>query len=288
MNKTKIHISGLWMVFFAALFWSTNAPLVKLVKLDPIFVCGLRALIAGIALAPFIRPKQLEWNWWLVAYIISYCCLSLSVIISLKMTSAIIAVGMQYTGPLWLFVLAIIQKEKIDKRSIITICAITFGMMLFMLDDSKESNSIGNLLALTEGIFFAGVTLSSKNVGKKNPIGATAIANLATALIVFGFLPPKFAELLTIPGSQWPIMLFLGIFQVGIGYTLYLIGNKTVSPQKASIVALWEMILGPVWVAIFLKEFPSAIVITGLVIILCGLTVNSQINSNKSPLPENI
>lgn len=44
---------GELLVFLGALFWSLNAPLVKFISLDAMLVCGLRSLIAGIALSPF-------------------------------------------------------------------------------------------------------------------------------------------------------------------------------------------------------------------------------------------
>ena len=51
-----------------------------------------------------------------------------------------------------------------------------------------------------------------------------------------------------------------------------------ISAQKASVIALWEMILGPVWVALFLKEYPSPIVLAGFVIILAGMLLDTKIN----------
>ncbi|MEG1538234.1 MAG: DMT family transporter, partial [Clostridiales bacterium] len=140
-----------------------------------------------------------------------------------------------------------------------------------------QSSTVGNLLTISEGIFFAAITYSAQKIGKDNPMGVTAVANLATALIIFAFLPPKLTDLATIPLSVWPIMLFLGIFMVGCGYSLFNIGNKYLSPQNASLMALWELLLGPIWVAIFLKEYPSAIVVCGLAVILCGLTANAFI-----------
>lgn len=51
-----------------------------------------------MALAAFIRPRQLNWNGWMLLYVCSYAALSLSVISALTMTSSPIAVGMQYTA----------------------------------------------------------------------------------------------------------------------------------------------------------------------------------------------
>ena len=53
--KKKITLSGSMLVFFGALFWSLNAPLVKFLQVDALLTCGLRSLIAGVFLLPFLR-----------------------------------------------------------------------------------------------------------------------------------------------------------------------------------------------------------------------------------------
>ena len=58
----KKPVSGATLVFLGAFFWSLNAPLVKFLQIDPYLMCGLRAIIAGLALCAFIRPKKLRWN----------------------------------------------------------------------------------------------------------------------------------------------------------------------------------------------------------------------------------
>ena len=72
------------------------------------------------------------------------------------------------------------------------------------------------------------------------------------------------------------LMLILGIVQVALGYAMYNLGVNLISPQKASVIAMWEMILGPVWTALFLKEYPSTMVIIGFVIIIAGIFLDSK------------
>ena len=84
-------------------------------------------------------------------------------------------------------------------------------------------------------------------------------------------------------GRDWCIMLILGVVQVGGGYTFYNLGLQKVSAQKASIIALWEMILGPVWVAVFLQEYSGIPVLVGFVIILTGIFLDAKLSK---PLEE--
>ena len=70
---SNIRNSGTILVFLGAVFWSLNAPLVKFLTADPLLICGLRSIIAGITLMPFIRWKRLNWTPWMFVYISSYC-----------------------------------------------------------------------------------------------------------------------------------------------------------------------------------------------------------------------
>ena len=51
--KFSNELKGTLFVLLAAVCWSINSPIVKYLTLNPFLICGLRSLIAGIALLPF-------------------------------------------------------------------------------------------------------------------------------------------------------------------------------------------------------------------------------------------
>ena len=275
MNQ-KLPLSGSMLVFFGALFWSLNAPLVKFLAVDALLTCGLRSLIAGVVLLPFLRPSKLHWSPWLAVYLVSYACLCLGVVLALRRTSAAIAIGMQYASIVWLFLASTIASRKLERKRILPVVLITVGVIIFMLSGISGSSMTGNLIALTESISFAFMTVGAKKSAGDNPLGLTALANLFTGMFIFFFLPPQFTDLGTLTGMEWTIILILGIVQIGLGYALYNMGVRRVTPQKASVIALWEMILGPVWVAVFLREYPGLLVLTGFIIILAGILADAR------------
>ena len=275
MNQ-KLPLSGSMLVFFGALFWSLNAPLVKFLAVDALLTCGLRSLIAGVVLLPFLRPSKLHWSPWLAVYLVSYACLCLGVVLALRRTSAAIAIGMQYASIVWLFLASTIASRKLERKRILPVVLITVGVIIFMLSGISGSSMTGNLIALTESISFAFMTVGAKKSAGDNPLGLTALANLFTGMFIFFFLPPQFTDLGTLTGMEWTIILILGIVQIGLGYALYNMGVRRVTPQKASVIALWEMILGPVWVALFLHEYPGLLVLTGFIIILAGILADAR------------
>ncbi len=272
----NIKISGGMLVFLGALFWSLNAPLIKFVEIDALLVCGLRSVIAGFFLLPFLRPKKLNFGPWMIIYLISYCGLCVGIVLALRQTSAAIAVGMQYASVVWLFIASIIMTKKVEKSRVLPVILVTVGVVLFMFSGLDGSSMNGNLIAFTESICFAFMTVGVKKCAGDNVLGLTALANLFTGFFVFAFLPPQFTDVLEFTGLEWFIMIILGTVQVGLGYAFYNMGVARTTPQKASIIALWEMILGPAWVAIFLHEYPSLLVCVGFVIIILGIFLDAK------------
>lgn len=239
MNKTKL--SGGWFVFLGALFWSLNAPLVKFIHMDPLLVCGLRSLIAGLVLLPFIQVKKLNFSPWMLVYILSYFSLCMGIILSLSYTSAAIAIGMQYGAMIWIFLFTAIKTRRFSKKKFFPVALIFSGVVCFMFSGLQGGNMFGNLIALTESVSFALMTVSSKKSAGENPVGLTAIANLCIGFFVFAFLPPSFGNLTSLSVHEWIVML----------------------------------ILGSLWVAIFLGEYPTPLVLIGFVIIIVGMLVDT-------------
>lgn len=277
----KGKLSGSLLVFLGAVCWSLNAPLVKFVQqdLDPFLVCGLRSLLAGIVLLPFLRPRKMIWNHWTLIYIASFEVLVTGVILALDQTSSAIAVGMQYTAPVWLLLLAAVKKERIYWNSVIPVILILAGVLFFMSTGlGSTGQGKGNLIALSEGLAFAMMTLSAKHASGDCPLGLTCLACLFSGVFTFIVLPPSFSDLQELTAQNWMVMLLLGTVQMGAGYGFYNFGLQLVNPRKASVIALWEMILGPLWVALFLKDYPTLPVLIGFFIILAGMFLENVLS----------
>lgn len=279
----KITLSGGFLVFLGTAFWSLSSPLVKYLSLDPILICALRSLIAGIVLAVTIRPKQLLWNGWMIVYVVSYAGLCLSIILALDATSAPVAIGMQYTATVWLFLVGVLRTRRFRIKAFLPVLVICIGVVFFMCSGSDATSQKGYLIALTEGIFFALMTVGAKKVAGTNPVGLTAVANLFTAVVVFLLVPSTMGKMAGMTKLDWVVMLVLGVIQIGAGYACYNLGVQKVSAQKASVIVLWEMFLGPVWVALFLKEYPRPMVLVGIVIILVGMLMDAMLNAETVP-----
>ena len=84
----------------------------------------------------------------------------------------------------------------------------------------------------------------------------------------------------------WLMMLVQGVIQVGGGYAFYNLGLQRVTPQKATIIALWEVVMGPLWVVIFLHEYPVLLEVVGLVVIMAGIFLDTKLNVPEEHVSE--
>jgi len=272
----KLKNKSEFLVVAGAVCWSLNAPFVKSIDMDTMLVCAMRSLIAGICLSPFIFKFKLHFSRSLAGYIICYTGNTICLILALKLVPSAIAVGMQYTAMIWLFMIAVIQqKSSLNVRSILPVTVVVMGVILFMFSGfAGACSASGMLMAASESVFFAGISYFSKDAAGSNPLGLTSAANIITAAFMFTFLHVDITAAAGIGVHNWMLLLFLGIIQLGGGYSLYNAGLKHVAPQKASMLALWEMILGPIWCVIFLHEIPTIMVTAGFAMILCGMLLD--------------
>lgn len=125
-----------------------------------------------------------------------------------------------------------ILKSKRPWDRVLYVCVILAGVALFMCSSTDATSAQGNLIALSEGIFFTGLTLGAKKAAGTNSVGLTGIANAFTAVVVFLLFPQAGAALPTLTGQDWFVMLILGVVQVGGGYAFYTLGVQRTTPRR--------------------------------------------------------
>jgi DME family drug/metabolite transporter len=78
---------------------------------------------------------------------------------------------------------------------------------------------------------------------------------------------------LALHATQLGILAVMGAVQLGLPYFLFSKGLQSVSLQEASLIALIEPVLNPIWVALVVGEIPSIATIAGGGLIVVGLGV---------------
>lgn len=270
----KKNMQGPLLVLLGAMLWSTNAPFLKVLQLDSYLVIFLRATIAGIVLLPTLQLRKVKWDRYVIIMLVSYTALCVGIVLAIRNTSANIATGMQYTSPLLMFLLSWKRGEtSFSLRRHWPLLALLCGLVVCMFSGGNSVTWQGNLYALSTSVAFTAMTLASKRTTADNPLGMVSLTNLFCAVVTLLFFVPRpiGAQIAAITVTDWAILLFLGSFQIAAGYTLYYIGLRTTEPAQAAMIAPCEMVLGPIWVAIFVHEYPDWIGLTGSLLIVLGV-----------------
>ena len=280
MNQRKSSPTGHGplLILIGAALWSTNAPFFKILQVDSYLAIFIRASIAGLLLLPCLRPRQIRWNLNLLVMLVSYVALCVGIVLAIRSTSTSIATGMQYTAPIWIFLLSWLRRRTVFSiRRNWPLLVLLAGLVVSMCSGSSAVTLRGNLIALSTSFFFTAMTLSSKRAAVDNPLGLVSLSNLFCAVVVgLFFLPqPVTAHFAAITPAEWVILIYLGIFQIAAGYAFYYIGLRTTEPSQAAMIAPCEMVLGPVWVAVFVGEYPDWIGALGLLLIVAGVIGDS-------------
>ena len=123
----------------------------------------------------------------------------------------------------------------------------------------------GNLVALASGVAFALCILGLRRLGGKNAPAVLLGNLLAGAASLPGSLggPP-------LTPRDLAIVLFLGVFQLGLSYALFSRGLRHTPATEASLLALLEPVLNPVWAFFLAGERPGPWALAGGSLVLLG------------------
>jgi len=282
INKLE-RLPGAWLIFFGALCWSTAGAVVKSFGTDPLFLAGLRSLLGGLALSVFIRPRKIRFDKWLLLLILFYTGMVICAISSFRLTTATLVIAMQYTAPIWLFLFNWLLKKKPERGRIPVMLLIIAAVLIFLLERVPAATGRGNLIALNIGITFAGISVCLKKVRNDNPLGVVAVMNLGGALIILPIALLLPGVSIHVNAADWPYILFLAVFQLSGGYFFYLLGIQKVTPQKGTLLCVWEVVLATVWAFLVVREIPSLHVAAGTALLLAALFWDNRVDSRPPP-----
>jgi drug/metabolite transporter (DMT)-like permease len=261
---------GRWLILSAAFLWSLAGVFIKFLDVPPLTIVFYRSLFAGLVFTPFLRRNGPSINAPVLVSALTYTAAISSFVAANKLTTAANAIVLQYTAPIFVFLFSgLVLKEKIAKSNGFALAVSMIGVGIISLDSAGQPEMAGVLLALLSGLLFAAYMINLRRTSEINPVYLTWINNIVCALLLVFVVKSQ----LWLTSTQLWILLVMGAVQLGMPYFLFSKGLHTVSLQEASLIALIEPVLNPLWVALVVGEIPSRATVTGGGMILLGLGV---------------
>jgi drug/metabolite transporter (DMT)-like permease len=262
---------GTSAVLWAALLWSSGGLFIKWAPLPALLVAGGRALITAVFYLTVWRPKLSHARWQTA---LAYAGMIVTFVLATKMTSAANAILLQYTGTAWVLVLSPrLLGEPLRRVDVVTVAVCLGGMALCL---GGGGHWQGDVLGAVSGLFFALAIIGMRiDTGRpdRHPQASTTLGNLTAAAIALPLAAGDLHQLL-----DWralAVLMWLGIVQMGLAYWLFIRGVRTVPAATASLLALIEPVLNPLWVFLGTGERPSPATVLGGAIVLASLGARS-------------
>ena len=270
------HINPVYLVIMAVLLWSTGGLFIKSTTIDAFQLTFFRSLLAAVTVLILTRKQGLKINVFGIFNSVIYALLLFLFVWATKKTTAANAIFLQYTAPIYILILApFIIGEKFHFRDLITVAVVLAGMSLFFVGELRLEDYEGNTAALFSGIFLGLYIMLLRHPKAEgfNPAIAVIYGNFLLALVT---APAGIAAIPTMTYMDWFAVTFLGIFQIGVSYILFIKGViGGTRPLDASLIGFIEPLLNPVWVFIFVGERPSRWAVLGGGIIVAAIAIHT-------------
>jgi drug/metabolite transporter (DMT)-like permease len=245
--------SGVLLLLIAATLWSSGGLLIKLIDWNPVAIAGTRSALALPVILLFLGRPPRSFSKLQIGAAFAYVGTVLLFVCATRLTTAANAIVLQYTAPIYVALLAPrLLKEPAHRSDWLLMAAALAGIGLFFVEKISLQGAAGIACALVSGVTYAATALLLRKDKSGSPLSAIFLGNLLTALAAVPFLSPPW------PNAQnWMILTALGVLQLGLGYVAYAKGLQRIPAMEASLLALLEPILNPVWVLLALGEKPG-------------------------------
>ena len=171
----------------------------------------------------------------------------------------------------------ILLGERVATRTWFAIGFAMAGLTVMVGSELAVSHYLGTLLALWIPIAYAASIIAVRRSKRDNMLVALCLAGLV-ALVLSAFFVTDYA----LTSRDLIISLYLGVFQVGMGFTLVVLGSRHVPAAQVGLLALVEPILAPLWVWMGVGELPGLATIIGGSIIFLAIATDGILNIKSS------
>jgi len=277
-------------ILAAAVLFSTSGAAIKYLTLDVWQVAGLRGLVAGVALLVMLPEARRGWTWRTFVVALGYAGGTITFALANRLTTAASAIFLQSTSPIFILFLApALLGERARRYQIGVMVVMAAGMALFFVGMDRPGrvshNPVaGDLMALLSALVWGFAIVGSRWIGRgtTGPAAVAAAAAVGNLLSFFFCLP--FGPVLTgLDASQAGILLYLGIFQLGLGYVLISKALPLIPALEVSLLLLVEPVVSPVWAFLLVREVPGLWSLVGGGIILVATVWNTRLGAQAVP-----
>lgn len=174
--------------------------------------------------------------------------------------------------------------ETVRKGTWIATVLAIIGILIMVIDGIALGKMLGNVMALLSALGFAVFTIALRWGKLEDMLPAVFLAGIF-AIVISAIICLTQGFSLSLSINDASIALAMGVFQVGVGLTIYTVGSKVVPAAELALLSMTEVLLGPIWVWIFMGETASFYTLLGGAVLLIAIAGNALTGLRRKPLP---
>ena len=288
------HKHGLLFVFAAGVLWSTVGLGIRMIEDAVVWQILLyRSISMSLFLYMVIRLRSGESPFLQIRRIglpgvvagLSLVAAYSGGIYAIQNTSVANAMLLFATAPFMAAVLGwLVLREPVRAATWIAIAVALGGILIMVSDKTGDVAVQGSLAALGSALGFAVFTVALRWGRSGEMLPSVFLSGLFAIVITFGIC--QILELSVVLSLQdGGVAMGMGVFQVGAGLILYTLGSRTLPAAELALLSLAEVLLGPLWVWLFLNETASLNTLVGGAVLLIAIAGNAVSGKRRKPPP---
>ena len=276
---------GMLIAFTAIMFITPDSLFIRLSNINSwnlIFYRGIIPfLVVFFGLLIIYKTKLLKEiisnGWHGFFYACTFTVTNIFFVISIENTNVANTLIMIALAPMLSAIISFFfLKENPDKKTWIAIF-ITFLSVTFIFYDSIQlGNLVGDIFGFITALGLAVNANLARFAKSKDLVPAAVIGKLGTALFAFFFV-----ESFALINYDILIIPLMCIMCVAIPFVLVTIAPRFITAAEVNLFFLLEVILGPIWVWLVIKEQPSLETIIGGIVIILTIASHSFLTLKK-------
>jgi drug/metabolite transporter (DMT)-like permease len=275
----------------AAILFSTGGAALKATRLGTWEVAGCRAVLGGLtvlALVPAARHGFSRRAWAVAA---AYAASGFLFVAANKATTAASTIFLQSTSPLYIAVLGHwLLHERARPRDLVFMAALAVGLAALIWGTPPPSRTApdpwrGNVLALLCGVAVAVMMVGLRWLARGGTGASAPAAVVLGNLLILAAAAPLALPLRALDGRDVAVLLWLGVFQIGVAYALMLVGLRQVPVLEATLLMFIEPVLSPIWAFLVHGEQAGPWTIAGGAIVLAATAAQMAYARARPPVP---
>jgi drug/metabolite transporter (DMT)-like permease len=269
---------GRLFVALAAVAWSSAGLFQRELSVSTATQVAGRATFAAIGLFAYVALSERDGlvrafraiGRGGIAIVILLALSSGSFLVALNHASVANVLFFQALAPILAAAMGSFLGDPVSRRTWLAMAIAVAGVAV-MVGGPGRPSILGQALSLVVSVSFAATLVITRHRRDVSMAPATCLSQLLVLAIAAPFIAPAAVGALDVT-----LLAALGITQIGLGFVFLTIGGRLIPAGEVALITMLEIVLGPVWVWVFLSERPSTATLAGGAIVLGAVLLEAR------------